>query len=153
MQLPHVRFKSGWVLLAVESFGLLFLAVPLLSVEKWLGTASIPLEFLILDSSTGRAIDGASVRLTEGAPEYRAASGPDGRARLIIRADTGGESWFGCEIGTRSVHYGRWALVISAEGYEGLNDDLNRFTQGARYHSDAVPPPIVIRLSSEPTKP
>ena len=134
-----------WWIVAPMVLAVILLAIPLFQDAAWVGSATIPLEFLILDASTGRPVSGASVALAEGDPEYRATTGPDGTARLIIRAMIGGRS------GTRSVNYGHWALVISADGYKGVNDDLRHHTRDPRYHSEAVPPPIVVRITSEAT--
>jgi hypothetical protein len=151
MRLPCVRFAERWMIVAAAVFVPVLFATPLFQEAVWVRSASVPLEFLILDSSTGRPINGASIRLAEGDPEYRTTTGTDGRATLVIRAATAGRS--SVFRSTRSVNYGHWSLAIAANGYNGLNDDLKRHTLGPRYHSDAVPALIVIRLSCKPTKP
>jgi hypothetical protein len=113
----------------------------------WVGDASIPLQFVILDASTGRPIKGATIRLiNEPTPEseYEAADDPAGRAEIVVHAMVSGRSsWFR---GTRSVNY-KWLLDVAADGYDGLSADLRRFTRDPAYHYNTAPPPIVIRLA------
>ncbi len=151
MHPPAVKFTLRRMMVAAMVFLLVLFATSLLSEALWVGSASVPLEFLCLDASTGRPIEGASVTLAEGHPEYRATTGADGKAHLVIRTTTAGRS--SVIRSTRSVHYGRWSLVITANGYKSLNDSLRSHTLEPRYHSDAIPPPIVIHLPGEPTKP
>ena len=62
-------------------------SISLLSESAWVGRASIPLEFVVLDASTGHPVGGgAMVRLAEVHPEYQAATGPDGRAKFVVEA-------------------------------------------------------------------
>jgi hypothetical protein len=114
------------------------------SEDAWVGHASIPLEFVILDAPTGRPLEGASVRLVEWTPEYEASTGADGRANIAIYAMIGGRSSLVRK--TRSVNYA-WALAVTCGGHEGINQALSDVTRGPRYHSDSAPPPIVIRLA------
>lgn len=55
---------------AVIAVQALVLAV-LLTEAAWSGHQSIPPEFLILDASTGQAIQGASIRMVEKDREYQ----------------------------------------------------------------------------------
>jgi hypothetical protein len=113
------------------------------SEAAWVGHASISLEFVILDAPTGQPLDGASVRLLEGIREYEAATGADGRAKIVVDAMVGGRSSLVRK--TRSVNYA-WALSVTCGCHEGAYQALSEFTQSSLYHSEAVPPPIVIRL-------
>lgn len=146
MRLPRMSVRR--LMIGVAAVAVILLAALSMSEAVWVGSASIPLEFLVLDSATGRPINEASIRLAEGDPGYRATTGPDGRAKLVIRATTAGHSSLGRS--TRAVAYGVWSLVISADGYKGLNDDLGQHTREPRFHSDPAPPPIMIRLAPEP---
>jgi hypothetical protein len=145
MQLPRVRFTVRWMMVGVAVVALVLVVEP---EAAWDGHATIPLDFRVLDASTERPIEGASIRLDEGSPEYKATTGPDGCAKVIIRTMTGGRS--SLLRNTRTVDYG-WRLVISADGYGGLIDDLRRFTREPRYHSAPAPPPVVIRLAPVPS--
>jgi hypothetical protein len=120
------------------------LLIYLCSEAAWVGHASIPLEFVILDAQTGKPLDGASVRLLEVRPEYEAATGADGRARIVVDAMVGGRSSLGRK--TRRVNYA-WAVSVTCRDHEGYYQALSKVTQGPPYHSDPVPPPIVIRLA------
>lgn len=138
------------LVVAIAAFAIA-LAIALSPDAYWVGGASIPIDFLVLDASTGQPIGGASVRLAEGNPEYQATTDPTGKARIVIQATTAGRS--SLRRRTRSVNYGRWWLVVSAIGYMPLEDDLGRYTRDRRYHYDASPPPIVIRIASDPAGP
>lgn len=151
MRLPRVQFTVRQMMIAVAVIGVVFLVTLDLPEAAWDGSASVPLEFLTLDCATGHPINGATIRLAEGNTENRATTGPDGSAKLVIRAITGGRS--SAVRNTRIVVYTTWSMAISADGYEGLNDDLGKYTQGPRFHSDLIPPPIVIRLPPERSKP
>ena len=144
---PRGRFITGWMLMTAWAFVLLvLLGLPLVTENAWTGSASIPLEFLVLDSAMGRPISGASVRLAEGDPEYRATTGPDGRAKPIIRATTGGRSgFFGCHNDERSVNYGRWArdLVRRVRRFERRPQEIHAgtslpFGRGPSSHRDSA---------------
>jgi hypothetical protein len=110
---------------------------------SWVGKATIPLDFLILDASTGKPIAGASISLLRGRSEYAATSGPDGRATIVITATIGGRSSIFRR--TRSVNYS-WEIAINADEYEPVHDALQTFTRDRRYHSEPAPPTIVVRL-------
>jgi len=140
MKIPRVRLTVRRMMTVVAVVSLLLLAQP---DALWVGHATIPLDFLILDAPTGQPIGGASISLDEGSPSYTATTSPDGRATVVIRATTAGRSSLLRR--TRSVNYG-WALRVSAGGREGVTRDLNGYTRDRRYHADAAPPPIVVRL-------
>lgn len=143
MGLPRVRFTVRAMMVAVAVVALLLVAQP---EAVWVGHATIPLGFLILDASTGRPIEGASIHLDleKENPDYKATTGPDGHAEVVIQAMTTGRSSMVRH--TRTVNYGKWMLVVAADGYESLTDDLRKLTLEPRYHYDAAPPPVVIRL-------
>jgi hypothetical protein len=144
MRLPRVRFTVRRLMVVVAIIALLSLVLAALLTEAaWSGHESIPLEFLILNASTGQAIEGASIRLIEGNPEYQATSGPDGRAKVLLHANVGGRSSLLRE--TRAVNY-EWALLVNCKGYREVTESLREVTRDARYHSDQVSPSIVIRL-------
>jgi hypothetical protein len=145
MRVSRVRFR---VLLLVTSIAIAVVVLVALNDAAWVGHASVPLEFRVLDDSTGRPIEGASIRLAEGDPEYRATTGTDGRAKMVIRAMIGGRS--SLIRTTRAVNYA-WRLEVTADGHKGVTDYLGDHTRGNRYHSDASPPPVVIRLARTPS--
>jgi hypothetical protein len=128
-------------------------AIALLNIGSeavWVGHATIPLEFLVLDDSTGRPLGGASVRLLvedtperEAYPECEATTGPDGRARLTHTSMvTGRESAFRS---TRTVNY-NLALDIKAVEHEEMRVPLRDLTRDRRFHSRSAAPLIVIRV-------
>jgi hypothetical protein len=136
-------------MIAVAVFAVVMYVLIALPAADWVGGASIPLEFLVLDATTGRPIEGASLRLVleEGRdPEYEATTGADGQAKVCIRAMTYGQSFL--LRSTRFVRY-HWTLIITADHHVGATLSLYELTRGARYHSDPAPPPIVIRLDRE----
>jgi hypothetical protein len=121
-----------------------FVWILLQPVALWVGHASIPLEFVIVDALTGEPTPGASIQLVGNQPEYEFASGADGRAKVTIEAMTGGRSsWFE---NTRGVNYGAWELLITHDGYVTVHEDFREFTREPRHHSDPTPPPIIIQL-------
>jgi hypothetical protein len=143
MWLPRVRFTLQQLMIVVPIVAVTVFVPIMLPEAVWVGFASIPLEFLILDASTGQPIEGATIRLTESTPEYQAVTGPDGRARLTIEAVIAGRSSLARD--TRTVNY-HWMLLVTAGRHRELREDLGELTRSPRYHSDPVPPPIVIRL-------
>jgi hypothetical protein len=123
--------------------GAVFAVIPwllmyLCSEAAWVGHASILLEFVILDAPTGEPLDGASVRQLEGIREYDAASGGDGRAKIVVDAMMGGRSSLVRK--TRFVNYA-WALSVTCGGHESFYQALSELTQGSLYHSDPSQPP------------
>ncbi len=145
MRQTSARLTIQRLMISVWAIVLSFVLLPpVFTVQLWSGHASIRLEFVILDASTGRLIEGASIRLIEWEPEYEAISGEDGRAKVVVRATTGGRSNIFRD--TRSVHYA-WGLVVTADCYRGISQALRDVTLGPRYHSDPTPPPILLRLA------
>jgi hypothetical protein len=145
------RFKVWRTMVAVAIVALIFVITSRMFDVLWVGHASLPLEFLALDASTGRPIGGALIRLIDGPPEYEATTGPDGKAKIVIEARAAGSASLFHR--TRSVYYLLWRLVISAKGYKSVKDDLNQYTWDPRFHSDPIPPPLVIRLQPDPSNP
>ena len=142
MQVPRLRFtiRRLMAVIAVVAFGTWMLIVNT-GEALWVGQASIPLEFLILDASTGKPIAGAYINLPDPRVNYATTSGPDGRATLVISATIAGRG-----SRTRSVNY-RWEALVTADEYGIVRAALRDFTLDPRYHSDPAPPPIVIRLA------
>jgi hypothetical protein len=138
------------MMVAVAGLAVVLFAVKTLSPDATrIKHEFIPLEFLVLDAATDRPIDGASVQLA--LVSYPVKTGLDGRALMTIKARTAERSsWMRR---TRSVTYGDWWLDVSAGGYKKSVDSFRDHTSHPRYHLDAVPPPIVIRLSAETTAP
>ncbi len=143
MRLPRLRFNIKRMMVVFAVFGVMTVVLIILSEADWVGHASIPLEFVILDAVTGQPLEGASIRLVESRPEYEATTGAEGRAKIIINAMIGGRS--SLVRNTRVVNYA-WELVVAADHYRGVNESLREVTRGPRYHSDPAPPPIVVRL-------
>jgi len=141
---PICRSKRHWrITAAVVAVG----AVLLFSLNEadWVGHAQIPLEFVVLDSTTGHPIEGGSLRLLlEDDPVYEATTGSDGRARFVGQFMTGGRSSILRR--TRVVNY-NLMVAITADGYQALSVGLYELTKESRYHSDPYPPTIVIQLA------
>ena len=142
MRLPRLRFTIRRMMVVVTVFGVVTVELINLPEAAWVGHASIPLEFVILDALTGQPLEGASIRLVESTPEYEATTGAEGRSKIIINAMIGGRS--SLVRNTRVVNYA-WALVVTADHYRGVNEPLWEVARGPRYHSDPAPPPIVVR--------
>ena len=146
MPLPRLtRMQIGYIGVAVV---ILWAALP--KMVFWTAYASIPLEFLILDAKSGRPIQGASVEFVMRGPEMRASTGQDGVAKVVGRFRVGGRADIFQR--TRAVNYYE-DLRISADGYHVLHDELDRYTGMPRYHSEPIPPRIVIRLEPAQPKP
>ena len=124
-----------------------------ISDAVWIGHATIPLEFIVVDAKTNMPVSRSLVQLKEGQPEYAApVMGKNGRTKLVIEAMCGGRSSIFGQ--TRSVHYGAWEVRIEADGYEPFRDVLSNLTRDRRYHEEsAVPPPILIQLRKQTRKP
>ena len=144
------RLRSPWALLVPAA--LLFLPMFVLSMADalWVGSATIPLEFIVVDANTNMPVSGSLVQLKEGPPEYVApVTGQDGRTRLVIKAMCAGRSSIFRR--TRSVNYEFWEARVEADGYETFRDVLSNLTRDPRYHDqNAVLPPIQIELRQKP---
>jgi hypothetical protein len=80
VKLPSLRLNVRRLMAVVGVVAVVtFELIALLPEAGWVGHAWVPLEFLILDSSTGQPIERATLRLVETNPEYQAITGPDGR--------------------------------------------------------------------------
>ena len=144
MELRRPRFTVIALMGLVAACGIAMAVVVNLPFEAvWVGSASIPLDFVVVDAASGKPVNGATIRLTESSPEYCTVTGRDGRAEILIDAMTGGRSSWRRE--TRSVNYS-WGLSIACDRYEDVNAGLRELTQAPSYHSGKTPPPIVIRL-------
>lgn len=128
-----------------------------LTETVWDGHSEIPLDFLILDSSTEEPIGDASIRLlledmpdSEANPRCEAKTGPDGWARIVHEFMTSGRSSMFRH--TRTVNYSLM-LNVRASGHRELKVELRDLTRDPGYHSEPVPPPIVIRLARTTTAP
>jgi hypothetical protein len=113
------------------------------------GYVDVPLEFLVIDESTGFPLESASIWIHDHlGPKFQGsligATGRDGRAKVIL------DTYFseGCNSLFRVYRHVNYLadLRVSAENYQAERFDLRDFTEGPRYHYDEVPPPIVIRL-------
>ena len=156
----HYRLRS---LMAVPIFaGLaLWLLVPVEGCGgrgyRGIGFKSIPLDFLVIDAGDGRPIPSATIRFIEKHPEMVLTTGPDGHAEFVFRNAPVASTRYDPLIGspgkeTLAVNYG-WALSVKAEGYDDQFVDMSALTKDPRYHYDAVPPSIVVRLDRRATKP
>src|SRR5262245_40658834 len=139
-----------WILaVAVAAAGLVLL--DFLNGALGVGHADLPLDFLILDSSTGQPLKGAVLRFVppdvpsdETEPIVcEAITGADGRARLVHTFLTSGYS--SALKNTRAVNY-NMVLVIKAADHEEHRADLWDITREPGFHSNSVPPLTVIRL-------
>jgi hypothetical protein len=140
------RLRSPGTLLVPAAMLLLTLFVLSMADALWVGYATIPLEFIVVDAKTNMPVSGSLVQLKEGPPEYAApVTGQDGRTRLVIKAMCAGRSSIFRR--TRSVNYGFWEARVEAVGYETFRDALSNLTRDHRYHDqNAVLPPILIEL-------
>jgi hypothetical protein len=143
---PRLTIRSLMAVVGVVAV-VTFVLIGFLPDEDWVGHTSVPLEFLILDSSTGQPIERATIRLVETKPEYQATTGRDGRAKIVLQAPTAGRS--SLLRSTRTVNYA-WMLLVTADRHQEVREDLGELTRSPRYHSDSAPPPIVIRLAPVP---
>jgi hypothetical protein len=109
------------------------------------GRRTVVLDFCAVDAGTGRPVPGALIRLYEGTPEHSLTTGPDGHARFLYRDAAVAMSYGGLRGHRTRVHYG-WMVSASADGYERKVADLSTLTGDPRYHSEALPPPILVRL-------
>jgi hypothetical protein len=151
MELRRPRFTVIALMGLVAACGIAMAVLVNFSSEAdWVGFASIPLEFVVVDAASGKPIDGAAIDLTESSPEYSAVTGTDGRAKLIIHALISGRSSLRRE--TRSVNYS-WGLTVTCDRYEPVYEALQNVTRDTRFHSDKAPPPIVIRLKAKVLSP
>jgi hypothetical protein len=114
------------------------------------GFKAIPLDFLVVDASDGRPIPSASIRFIDEQPETVLTTGRDGRAGFVYRDAPVASTRYFPLIGppgkeTLAVGY-PWALSVKAEAYDDRVEDMRHLTRDPRYHYNAVPPPIVVRL-------
>lgn len=145
MRCHQLQFTVHGLSIAVAVFAVVTAVLIRLSpVAVWVGYASIPLEFVILDAPTGQPLEGALVRLAEYTPEYNAVTTADGRAKFDIHAMITGRS--SLIQGTRTVNYA-WTLSVACDGHQGISQDLREVTREPGYHSGPAPPPIVVRLA------
>jgi hypothetical protein len=117
------------------------LSLTLFGEALWVGFATVPLRFIVLDSATQRPVPAASIRLY-GDPAYVAhPTGPDGTTTVTIKAMCSGRSSILRQ--TRTVNYGRWQLRVDAEGYVGLQGELTDRTTDGRFHEGKTAPPMI----------
>ena len=151
MKMRRPRFTVITLMGMVATCGIaMAMLVNFSSETVWVGFASVPLEFVVVDAASGKPIDGAAITLTEGKPEYSAVTGVDGRAKVVVHATISGRSSWRQE--TRSVNYA-WGLSVTCDRYEPVYEALQNVTRDKRYHSDKSPPPIVIRLKAKELTP
>jgi hypothetical protein len=151
---PRFRFGLRMLMALPVLAGLLLWMLSFLSVET--GPADIPIVFVVLDAKTGLPIPFAQVWLcvygTSSARLERIAAGPDGRAERYNYM-----GWRGVLFGfrrspfrtTRTVDYGDWEAIVSAEGFEDARFKLRDRAWDRRYDENAAPTPIVVRLQRE----
>jgi hypothetical protein len=140
---------SFWFLGSVEGCG-----------GRWargIGFKNIPLDFLVIDAVDGRPIPSATIQFIEFKPETSLTTGRDGRAEFVFRNARVASTRYAPLIGPPAkeklaVDYS-WVLSVRAEGYDDQLVDMSVLTQDPRYHYDAVPPAIVVRLQRRATKP
>jgi hypothetical protein len=154
MRLPRPRFTVRRLMIAVAVVAGALAFISATTDVNGSGWATIPLQFTVLDATTGKPVSEATIRLTIG-PEYQAnPTGPDGRTTLVIRAMCGSSGPIFRR--RRGVNYGFWRLEVEAKGYLKFRSNLEKYTtdRDRRFHDyDAIPPPIVIRLRTSPDPP
>jgi hypothetical protein len=116
------------------------------------GTVSVPLVILVVDDKTGHPIEGAAVKFLDrhrSGMTREATTSVDGRANFVL------DVWFSEGYnGTlmlrvyRRVNYNE-DVQVSAKGYRPSTIPLEDRTTDPRYHYDAAPPPILIRLEGQ----
>jgi hypothetical protein len=142
------RLRVKHLMIAIAACAMLAALVIALTPDvAWVGRATVLLEFVVLDGTTGKPIDCALISLIGATPEYATRTDAEGRAMIMITATAAGRSSRTTE--TRSVNYA-WELEISADRYLTLNEALREITKESPYHSSDSPPPIVIRLDPAP---
>jgi hypothetical protein len=149
MAVPILAGLGLWVLASVEGCG-----------GRWfrgIGFKNIPLDFLVIDAGDGRPIPSATIRFIEFNPETVLTTGCNGHAGFVFRNAPVASTRYDPLIGPPgkeklAVNY-CWVLSVRAEGYDDLIVDMSVPTKDPRYHYDAVPPAIVVRLQRRATKP
>lgn len=125
-----LRWPPARALLVVM---LLALVAQVCTDADWVGSTTIPLEFIVVDAGANTPVSGSLVRLKEGSPEYTApVTGQDGQTTLIIKAMCGGRSSILRQF--RAVNYGAWEARVEADGYKTFRDTLSNLTRDRRYH-------------------
>jgi hypothetical protein len=149
MAVPFLAGLGLWVLASVEGCG-----------GRWalgIGFKDIPLDFLIIDAGDGSPIPSATIRFIEFNPETVLTTGRDGHAAFVFRnahvASTRYYPLMGLPAEEKLAVDYSWILSVRAEGYDGQIVDMSDLTKDRRYHYDAVPPAIVVRLQRRPMKP
>lgn len=146
--------KLRFMLLMVSIIIVLF---PLTTPVYWLASATVPLQFTVLDAETGLPVSGASIQLLRVIDrEYLAPpTGPDGRTTFVIQATSSGYGSVLQRIFSRKrpVNYRLWVIDVEAKGYAKFKGGLEKLTSDRRFHEkDVVSPPIVIQLQNQGTK-
>jgi hypothetical protein len=120
---------------------------PMGQISQCNGGRIVPIEFAIVDAKTGSPVPRAKLTLSgRSLLHHDLETGPDGRAFLRFQPGCDELAYAYSGIGY-TVHYSNWGLGIEAEGYESVRDPLSSHRGDTRYAHDAVPPPIVIRIT------
>jgi hypothetical protein len=160
MRLPRVRFTVRRMMIAVAAVAFLLWLVLRwdadTGVSLGIGHASIPIVFVVQESGSDRPVEGATIHLQD--PDYEDTpnppyvldlkTGPDGQATVLsdwtFHASEGIPSG---KLRFYRVRYPPWEMRFSAEGYQGVAASFRDYeSKDRRFHEDAPPPPIVIRL-------
>jgi hypothetical protein len=149
MAVPILAGLGLWVLAPVKGCGGRSL--------RGIGFKDTPLDFLIIDAHDGRPIPSATIRFIEFNPETILTTGRDGHAAFLFRDAHVASTRYYPLIGPPAeewlaVNYS-WVLSVRAEGYDDLIVHMSDLTNDRRYHDEAVPPAIVVRLQKRATKP
>jgi hypothetical protein len=127
---------------------------------RGVGHTSVPLVFVVSDIESGRPIDGATIKLSDHdyqsnqVPPYvlQLKTGKDGQAStqvdLMFYESRGIPSG---QLRLFRVAYPHWEIRVAADGYEDAIAPFADYEQrDRRFHENAPPPPIAIRLRRQP---
>jgi hypothetical protein len=117
---------------------------------------NVPLNFVVVDETTGQPIEGASVTFPDcngSGITLAATTSPDGRARILLdTVFSEGYNTILMHRVYRHISY-RQDVEVSATGYRPSKIRLEDLTDDPRFHYDPVPPPILVRLKRESIDP
>jgi hypothetical protein len=114
---------------------------------------TIPLSIVVVDDSEGYTIQSASIMIPKplwSKASFATLTGTDGRASIVLdtMCSDGYNTVFRVH---RRVSYPS-EVHVSAQGYQSKRFVLADRTEDPRYHYNAVPPPITVRLRRLPPK-
>ena len=138
--------------------GVFLLSIPVFVVAIWDGSKAVPLQFVVVDSTSGKSIPAATVRLLRSEFDLRIA--PGGASKQITQGTTqsngsvtltetfpcSGHSGFLENYGFVCFPPDYW-LQVSAAGFRSDWEQLATLTGKRRDIDDPIPPPMQIELN------